>query len=179
MTAAYQETSVGQEGVASAENHGGAGDFGEAPVRGIVELGRSDASPGEYPAGRQQVQMNGNDRPGKRRGPFPGFGLRLLRSRRGTRRAAILHRLSGSVRAGDLKGAAGQGGELSNAWRRARPGGKENVPGLCGSEHRVVHQPVRRIRVAELEPVATEVSNRDPIQCALGPAGPDAILATR
>src|SRR4051794_14786 len=113
MTTAYQQTSVGQEGMASAENHGGAGDFDETPIRRIVDLGSSDAPPGEYPAGRQQVQMDGNDRPGKRRGPFPGFGLWLLQSRRGTCCAAILHRLSGSVRAGDLKGAAAQGGESS------------------------------------------------------------------
>ena len=58
MSAAYQQTSVGQEGVATAENHGGAGGLAEAPIRKIVELGSANAPPGEYPAGRQQVQMN-------------------------------------------------------------------------------------------------------------------------
>src|SRR6185503_12620598 len=99
MTTAYQQTPVGQEGVPTAENHGGAGDLAEAPIRRIVELGSADAPPGEHPAGSQQVQMNSYDRPGERPRPFPRFGLGLLRSRRRTCRRAIRHRLSGSVRA--------------------------------------------------------------------------------
>ena len=116
MATAYQQASVNQKGVTAAEDHCGAGNCAEAPVRRIVELRISDSAPGEHSTGREQVQMNCDNRPGERRRPFSRFGLRLL-GRCQTCRGAVLHRLAGFVTAGKLEGTPVQRGESNDAGR--------------------------------------------------------------